>query len=58
MLLEIALTTSPGDCIDCAGHWLDRNLSEAITCTATIVVGIVVRYIERRKIRKELKKNS
>lgn len=58
MLLDIALQVSTADCIDCAGHWIDRNLSEAITCTATIVVGIVVRFIEKRKLKKELKQKS
>jgi hypothetical protein len=58
MTPEIILNVDPQECIDCAQHFLAKNWSEAVTCVTTIVSGIIIRAIEKRKIKKQLREEQ
>jgi hypothetical protein len=40
------------DCVDCLSNVDLSNKTEVITCLVTIAVGVVIRFIEKRKDRK------
>ena len=39
-------------CLDCAQHAADKDWAGFISCAVTFVIGIVIRSIEKRKLRK------
>jgi len=55
-MLTVALQINPQDCIDCAEHAINKDWTPFLTCTLTILVGVVVRFFEKRKIKKDLNK--
>jgi hypothetical protein len=46
----------PQECIDCVQKAVDKDYSSFIACTITIVVGAVIRAIEKRKIKRKMRR--
>jgi hypothetical protein len=52
-MYEISTTVSSNECLDCIEKAVSKDWSGFITCAATILVGVVVRAIEKRKLKKD-----
>lgn len=55
--LPIILLTSAA-CPDCVDNIDFTDKKSVISCVVTILFGLVVRYIERKKLKKQLKDTS
>jgi hypothetical protein len=48
----LSLVAQSPDCVDCLKNIDPSNKGEMITCIVTIVIGAVIRVIEKRKMSK------
>lgn len=44
------------DCVDCATTIVEGDLGEFVACLGTVITGIVIRFIEKRRLKKKLTK--
>lgn len=42
-------------CVDCAAFIEVATSSEVITCAVTVVSGLIIRFIEKRRMRREMR---
>lgn len=43
---------NPSECIECVQHAVNKDWTAAITCGITVLSGIIIRFIEKRRIKK------
>jgi hypothetical protein len=43
---------NPSECLECVQHAVNKDWTAAITCAITVASGIIIRFIEKRRIKK------
>lgn len=55
-MYEVSTTINSNECLDCIEKAVNKDWSGFLTCAATVLVGVIVRAIEKRKIKKNANK--
>ena len=48
---------NPAECLDCATHAVNKEWSAFIACSITIVSGAIIRFFEKRKLKRQNQKD-
>jgi hypothetical protein len=46
---------NPSECIECVQHAVNKDWTAAITCAITVASGVIIRFLEKRRIKRNQK---